>query len=88
MKKTRYTEEQVVKILGELKNGKSIAETGRQYGVSEQTIHRWRAKFGDLGVNEVKRLRELEAENRKLKDIVAQQALDNVALKELLSKKW
>lgn len=88
MKKTRYTEEQVVRILGELKNGRSIAETGRQYGVSEQTIHRWRAKYGDMTVSEVKRLRELEAENRRLKEIVAQQALDNAALKELLSKKW
>ena len=75
MKKTRYTEEQVVRILGELKNGKSIAETGRQYGVSEQTIHRWRAKYDDMGVSDVKRLRELEAENRNLKDIVAQQFL-------------
>jgi len=88
MKKTRYTEEQVVKILGELKNGKSIAETGRQYGVSEQTIHRWRTKYGDMTVSEVRRLRELEAENRRLKEIVAQQALDNAVLKDLLSKKW
>lgn len=88
MKKTRYTEDQVVRILGELKSGKSIAETGRQYGVSEQTIHRWRAKYGDMAANEVKRLRELEMENRRLKDIVAQQALDCAALKELLSKNW
>jgi len=88
MKKRRYTEEQIVRILGEVKGGKSVAETSRQYGVSEQTIHRWRAKYGDMGVSEVKRLRELEAENRRLKEIVAQQALDNAALKELLSKKW
>jgi len=88
MKKKRYTEEQIVRILGEVGSGKSIAETSRQYGVSEQTIHRWRAKYGAMGVNEVKRLRELEAENRKLKDIVAQQALDKAALKDLLSKKW
>ena len=88
MKKKRYTEEQVVRILGEIRSGKSIAETGRQYGVSEQTIYRWRTKFGDMGQSEIKRLRELEAENRRLKDIVAQQALDNAALKDLLSKKW
>ena len=88
MKKKRYTEEQVVRILGELREGKSIAETGRQYGVSEQTIHRWRGKYEDMEVNEVRRMRELEAENRKLKEIVAQQALDNATLKELLSKKW
>lgn len=88
MKKTRYTEEQIVRILGELRSGKSIAETGRQYGVSEQTIHRWRGKYGEMAVSEVKRMREIEGENRKLKDIVAQQALDISALKELLSKKW
>lgn len=88
MKKKRYTEEQIVRILGEIRSGKSIAETGRQYGVSEQTIYRWRTKFGDMQQSEIKRLRELEAENRRLKDIVAQQALDNAALKDLLSKKW
>ena len=88
MKKKRYTEEQVVRILGEMKIGRSVAETGRQYGVSEQTIHRWREKYGEMAINEVKRLRELEGENRKLKDIVAQQALDISMLKELLSKKW
>lgn len=88
MKKTRYTEEQIVRILGEIHSGRSIAETGRQYGVSEQTIYRWRTKYGDMGVSDVKRLRELEAENRKLKEIVAQQALDNAALKDMLSKKW
>ena len=88
MKKKRYTEEQIVRIIGELKSGKSIAETGRQYGVSEQTIHRWRAKYGEMAVSEVRRLREVEGENRKLKEIVAQQALDISALKDLLSKKW
>jgi len=88
MKKTRYTEEQIARILGEISEGKSIAEVGRQYGVSEQTMYRWRNKYGDMGASEVKRLRELEAENRRLKEIVAQQALDNAALKGLLSKKW
>lgn len=86
--KKRYSEEQIVKILGEVKDGKSIAETSRQYGVSEQTIHRWKNMYGDMSKSEVKRLRELEAENRSLKEIVAELELDKKALKMLLSKKW
>lgn len=86
--KKRYSEEQVVKILGEVKDGKSVAETSRQYGVSEQTIHRWKNKYGDMCVSEVKRLKELEEENRNLKEIVAELELDKKALKLLLSKKW
>lgn len=86
MKKKRYTEEQIVRILSEVREGKSIAETSRQYGVSENAIYVWRKKYGEMDVSEVKRLKELEAENRKLKEIVAEQALDNKALKYLLSK--
>ena len=86
MKKKRYTEEQIVRILSEVREGKSIAETSRQYGVSENAIYVWRKKFGEMDVSDVKRLKELEAENRKLKEIVAEQALDNKALKFLLSK--
>ena len=88
MKGTRYSEEQIVRILGEVEGGRSIAETSRQYGVSEGTIHRWRKRFGGMELSEVKRLRELEAENSRLKGIVADQALDIVALKELLRGKW
>jgi putative transposase len=88
MKGTRYSEEQIVRILGEVESGRSIAETSRQYGVSEGTIHRWRKQFGGLGLSEVKRLRELEAENARLKRIVADQALDIAALKELMRGKW
>ena len=86
MKKKRYTEEQIVRILSEIRGGKSVAEAGRQYGVSENAIYVWRKKYGDMDVSDVKRLKELEAENRKLKEIVAEQALDNKALKYLLSK--
>ena len=88
MKKKRYSEEQIVRIVGEVLGGKSIAQAGREYEVSENTIRRWRDKYGDMNVNEVKRLKQLEAENRRLKQIVAEQALDNAALKDLLSKKW
>lgn len=88
MKQKRYTEEQIVGILKEVESGKAIAEICRQYGVSDQTIYNWKKKFGGMDISEVKRLRQLEAENARLKKIVAQQALDIDALKELLSKKW
>ena len=88
MKKKRYKEGQIVRILEEVRRGRSIAETSRQYGVSENTIYNWRKKYGDMNVSEVKRLKELEAENSRLKEIVAEQALDNKALKLLLSKNW
>ncbi len=88
MKGKRYTEEQIVRILGEVSSGRSIAETARQYSVSEGTIYRWRKKFGGMEISEVRRLKELEAENARLRRIVAQQAMDNDALKELLRGKW
>ena len=88
MKRKRYSEEQIVKILTEIRDGQSVAETCRKYGVSEGTVHRWKSKYGTMGVSEVKRLRQLEDENARLKKIVAQQAMDNDTLKELLSKKF
>jgi putative transposase len=88
MKSRRYSEEQIVRILGEIGSGRSVAETARQYGVVEATIYRWREKFGGMEVSEVRRLRELEAENARLRRIVAQQAMDLDALKELLRGKW
>jgi putative transposase len=88
MKGKRYTEEQIVRILGEVAGGRSIAETARQYDVAEGTIYRWRKKFGGMEISEVRRLKELEAENARLRRIVAQQAMDNDALKELLRGKW
>ena len=88
MKRKRYSEEQIVRILGEVRGGQSIAATCRKYGVSEQTLYRWRSKYGGMEVSEVRRTKELEEENRRLKKIVAQQAMDIDALKELNSKKW
>lgn len=88
MKRKRYSEEQIVRILREVESGQSMAETSRKYGVHEQTIYRWRAKYDGMEVSDVRRLKELEDENRRLKKIVAQQTLDNYALKDLLSKKW
>ncbi len=88
MKKKRYTEEQIVRILGEVERGKPIINACREYGVSDQTIRRWREKYGGLSVSELRRLKAIEDENRRLKKIVAEQAMDIDALKDLLSKKW
>ena len=87
-KGTRYSEEQIIRILKEVETGTSVAEVCRKYGVSEQTVYRWRSKYGGLDTSELQRLRELEAENARLKKIVAQQVLDIDALKEVVSKKW
>lgn len=88
MKKTRYTEEQIVGIVRRVENGSGIAEICRECGVSEATVHRWKKKYGGMEVSEVKRMKQLEIENNQLKNIVAQQAMDIDALKGLLSKKW
>lgn len=85
---TRYKEEQIIRILRELDSGTSVAEVCRQYGIAEQTVYRWRNKYAGLETSELQRLRELEVENSRLKKIVAQQALDIDALKDLVSKKW
>lgn len=87
-KGTRYKEEQIIRILKEVETGTSVAEVCRKYGVSEQTVYRWRSRYGGLETSELQRLRELEAENSRLKRIVAQQALDIDALEEVVSKKW
>lgn len=88
MKKTRFSEEQIVAALKEAEAGVSVKELSRRIGVSDATIYHWKAKYGGLEVNEARRLRQLEEENGRLKKIVAQQALDLDALKMVLSKKW
>jgi putative transposase len=85
---TRYTEEQIIRIIKECESGASVSEVCRKYEVSEQTVYRWRSKYRGVDTSELQRLRELEAENRRLKHIVAQQALDIDALKEVAAKKW
>jgi putative transposase len=84
----RYSEEQILRILEELGNGKSVDEVCRVYGVVPSTLYRWQNRFGAMNRGELQRLRELEAENSRLKRIVAQQALDIDALKDVVSKKW
>ena len=88
MKRKRFTEEQIMGVLKKHSADASMAERGRQHGVSEQTLYRWKAKFGNMEVNEARQLRGLEAENAKLKRLLADALLDPAALKELWAKKW
>ena len=86
--KKRYTEEQIIKAVGRLEDGMTAKDLSRELGVSQQTLYHWKKKFGGMDMDEARRLRQLEAENAKLKRIVADQALDIVMLKDVNSKKW
>ena len=88
MKRTRFTEEQIIGLLKEAEAGAKTADLARRHGVSEAAIYNWKAKYGGLEVSEAKRLRSLEDENAKLKRLLADTMLDNAALKDLLAKKW
>ena len=88
MKRLKFTEEQIIAVLKEAEAGAKTGDLARRHGVSEATIYNWKAKYGGLEVSEARRLRELESENAKLKRLLADAMLDNVALKDLLSKKW
>lgn len=86
--KKRFTEEQIIKVLDEVKAGLKVAEVCRKYGISEPTYYNWKSKYGGMTVAELKRLKALEQENQKLKKLVADLSLDVVALKDALSRKW
>ena len=88
MIRKRYTEEQIIAVLKEAEAGAKIGDLCRKYGMSDATYYNWKTKYAGLTVSELKRLKALEEENRRLKQIVAEQALDNRALKELLSKNF
>jgi putative transposase len=88
MKKKRFTETQIFSILKEFDAGKNIQEISREHGVSKATIYNWKAKYGGMEINELKRNKELEEENRKLKAMYADLALDNKMLKDILGKKF
>lgn len=88
MKRSRFSEEQLIGILKEHEAGASIADLCRKHGVSDASIYKWKAKFGGLEASEAKQLKTLEDENTRLKRLVADAMLDNAALKDLLGKKW
>jgi putative transposase len=88
MKRSRFSEEQIIGILKEHEAGVSVADLCRKHGVSDASIYKWKAKFAGLEVSEAKRLRALEDENARLKRLLADAMLDNVALKDVLGKRW
>ena len=88
MKRKRFTEEQIIGILNEQELGAKTADLCRKHGISDATFYKWKSKYGGMEVAEAKRLKALEAENAKLKKLLADAILDNAALKDLLSKKW
>jgi putative transposase len=88
MRKSRYSEEEIIRVLQEVESGRPVKEVCREYGVSTASYYAWKAKYGGMDVNEARRLKELELENRRLKAAVADLTLREQALKDVLSRKW
>ncbi len=88
MKRERYCEEKIISILKEHDAGASVPDLSRRHGIVENTIYRWKSKYGGMEVSEAKRLRVLESENAKLKKLLAEAELDKAALKEIVEGKW
>jgi putative transposase len=88
MRKSRFTDEQIVGMLREHERGTATDELCRRHGISPQTLYRWKGKYGGMSVSDAQRLKQLEDENRRLKKLVAEQALDNAALKDVVSRNW
>lgn len=86
--KKRFTEEQIIKVLKEQESGQPTAEVCRRHGISPGTFYKWKAKFGGMEVSDARKLKALEAENARLKRLVADLSLDNAILKDVTSKKW
>ena len=88
MKKSKFTESQIIKAINENESGRSVDEISRELGISNGTFYAWRKKYAGMDAQQLKRLKELEEENRRLKQMYADLALDNKMLKDVLSKKW
>jgi putative transposase len=88
MKRSRFTEEQIIAILKEQEAGAKTAEVCRRHGISEATFYNWKAKYGGLEVSQARRLKALEDENARLKKLLAESMLDNAVLKDVAAKKW
>lgn len=88
MKRTKFTEAQIVKALKEAEGGRPVAEISRELGINPQTFYNWKKRYSGMDGEQLRRLKELEEENRKLKSMYADLALDNKMLKDVLSKKW
>ena len=88
MKRSRFTEEQIIGILREQEAGMKTADVCRKHGISEATVYKYKAKFGGMDVSDARRLKALEDENAKLKKLLAESMLDNAMLKDVASKKW
>lgn len=87
MKKSRYTETQIVKILKEVEAGRLVKEVCREYGISDATYYNWKAKYGGMEASDIKKLKELEEENRRLKTMFAELSLEHKILKDIVEKK-
>ena len=88
MKRSRFSEEQIIAILKEQEAGMATAEVCRRHGISSATFYKWKSKFGGMDVSEARRLKALEDENARLKKLLAEAMLDNAMLKDIASKKW
>ncbi len=88
MRKSRCSEEQIIRVLQEVEHGSTVQVVCREHGIAEGTYYRWKSKFGGMDVSEARRLKELEVENRRLKTAVADLTLREQVLKEALSRKW
>ena len=86
--KKRFTEKQIIDVLKEAESGVKVSELCRKHGISDATLYNWKAKFGGMTVSDAQRLKALEAENGKLKRLLAESLLDNAALKDVVSRKW
>lgn len=87
MRKSRFTETQILKVLKEVEAGRQVKDVCREYGISDATYYNWKSKYGGMEVSDIKRLKELEEENSKLKRMYADMALENTALKDVIEKK-